>query len=222
MSGYMVFWSKDRIKALNKAGDNGPIHVIYGGRHTKEPSLKKIKVGDVLFPVSLEKDRLVVMGRLQVERLEDAFEYQLRETGLPRDAIIPIGTVLISDGTFTEKEGRFIRFHDGAGYLSKIAIPNDTTRIIDINTLPQKKCALHQIPITCCSEIAAVGTGSLIKPRPIPEEKVPLLLFGNSKSTMKGLGQGTSGKITSISLSGHVRKMSPETKEVFESLFAEE
>ena len=54
MSGYMIFWSQDHVKKLKKAGDNGPIQVVYGGRHSKEPSLKKIKVGDVIFPVALE------------------------------------------------------------------------------------------------------------------------------------------------------------------------
>ena len=108
MSGYMIFWSQDHVKKLKKAGDNGPIQVVYGGRHSKEPSLKKIKVGDVIFPVALEKDQLVVMARLQVEKLENAFEYQLREVGMPCQAIIPEGTMLISDGPFTETDGRFI------------------------------------------------------------------------------------------------------------------
>jgi len=219
MSGYMIFWSQDHVKKLKKAGDNGPIQVVYGGRHTKEPSLKKIKVGDVIFPVALEKERLVVMARLQVERLENAFEYQLREVGRPCDAIIPEGTMLISDGPLTEKEGRFIAFNGGCGYLSKAIIPYGITRTIDLDTLTRKECAYHQIPITCCSEIAAVGKGSSIKARPIPEDKVSLLLFGNTKSALKGLGNGRSGKITSVSLSGFVRKMSPETFEIFESLF---
>ena len=218
----MIFWSQDHVKALKKAGDNGPLRVIYGGRHTKEPSLKKIKVGDLLFPVALEKEKLVVMARLQVEKLEDAFEYQLMETGGYHGAIIPEGTLLISDGPFSEKLGRFISFHDGCGYLAQTLGPNDITRTIDLATLAQKNCAFHQLPITCCSEIAARGTGTIIKPRPIPEEKIPMLLFGNSKSSMRGLGQGTSGKITSVSLSGHVRKMSPETLEVFQSIFADE
>ena len=221
MSGYMIFWSQDHVKKLKKAGDNGPIQVVYGGRHSKEPSLKKIKVGDVIFPVALEKDQLVVMTRLQVEKLENAFEYQLREVGMPCQAIIPEGTMLISDGPFTETDGRFIAFSDGSGYMSKIAVPDNITRTIDLDTLTRKDCAYHQLPLTCCSEIAAVGKGSSIKPRPIPEDKVPLLMFGNTPSSLKGLGNGKSGKITSVSLSGFVRKMSPETLEIFESLFAD-
>jgi hypothetical protein len=219
MSGYMVFWSQDHVKKLKAAGDNGPIKVVYGGRHSKEPSLKKIKVGDVIFPVALEKEKLVVMARLKVERLENAFEYQLREVGMPCAAVIPEGTMTISDGPFTEKDGRFIAYHDGAGYLSNTVIPEGITRTIDLDTLTRKECAYHQIPITCCSEIAAVGCGSTIEARLIPEEKVPLLLFGNTQSSLKGLGNGRSGKITSVSLSGFVRKMSPETFEIFERLF---
>ena len=159
------------------------------------------------------------MARLSVEKLEDAFEYQLREIGMPCGAIIPEGTMLISDGPFTEKDGRFIAFRDGSGYLSKTPVPENISRTIDLDTLTRKDCAYHQFPITCCSEIAAVGNGSLIKARPIPEEKIPLLLFGNTPSSLKGLGGGKSGKITSVSLSGFLRKMSPETFEIFESIF---
>ena len=107
-------------------------------------------------------------------------------------------------------------------HLAKTAVPDGITRTIDLDTLTKKDCAFHQMPITCCSETAAVGNGSTIKARPIPEEKVPLLLFGNTKSSLKGLGNGKSGKITSVSLSGFVRKMSPETFEIFESLFKDE
>ena len=44
MSGYMTFWSKEHIRDMKKAGDIGPLTVIYGGRHSKEPSLKKMAV----------------------------------------------------------------------------------------------------------------------------------------------------------------------------------
>lgn len=185
MSGYMTFWSKEHIRDMKKAGDIGPLTVIYGGRHSKEPSLKKIKVGDVIFPVSLENNKLIVMARLQVERLEDAFEYQLREIGYPCGAIIPEGTLVISDGPFTEKEGRFVEFSNGCGYMSKITIPDNITRKIDMNTLTHRECAYHKFPITCCSEIAAIGRGTTIKGRAIPDDKIPMLLFGNTKSTLK-------------------------------------
>ena len=45
---------------------------------------------------------------------------------------------------------------------------------------------------------------------------------GYSKSTLKGLGLGKNGKISSISLAGCLRKMSPETFEIFEELFDDE
>lgn len=58
--------------------------------------------------------------------------------------------------------------------------------------------------------------------RTIPDDKIPRLLFGNTKSTLKGLGLGKNGKISSISLAGYLRKMSPETFEIFEELFDDE
>ncbi|MBR0224772.1 MAG: hypothetical protein IJL92_01810 [Thermoguttaceae bacterium] len=45
MDGYTVFWAKDRVEELKKAGDAGPIRVVFGGRHLREPSLIKAKVG---------------------------------------------------------------------------------------------------------------------------------------------------------------------------------
>ena len=98
-------------------------------------------------------------------------------------------------------------------------IPDNITQKIDMNTLTHRECAYHKFPITCCSEIAAIGRGTTIKGRAIPDDKIPMLLFGNTKSTLKGLGLGKSGKISSISLAGYLRKMSPETFEIFEELF---
>lgn len=85
-----------------------------------------------------------------------------------------------------------------------------------------KDRAYHPLPITCCSGIAAGGKGSVIKARPVPDDDIPRLLFGNTKSTMKGLRTGKDGKLTSVSLAGSLRKMSPETFEIFEGLFADE
>ena len=219
MSGYMIFWSKERIKELKKGGDKGPICVVYGGRHKQEPALGKIKVGDVIFPVSLEAGKLYVMARLSVEKLEDAFEYQLRETGMPRAAIVPEGTLTLSDGHLSEERGKFASFRGGCGYLDEITLPEGLTRTIDLDKLTEKPCKAHQIPITCCSEIAAVGTGSRIEAKQIPDEMIVKFRFGATKSSEKGLRLNKEGKLTSISMAGFVRKMSKETFEFFERMF---
>ncbi len=187
MDGYTVFWAKDRVEELKKAGDAGPIRVVYGGRHLREPSLVKVKVGDVIFPVALANGKLAVMARLPVDRVEPAFEYQLRETGLVRGAIVPKGV---------------------------------RPRTNESNQAPTCSFAPHQKPITCCSESAASGNGSSIEPRIMPDEFVPRLLFGPSDDSLKSLRFDKNGKLSVVSFSGYVRRMSPETLEIFESLFA--
>ena len=33
MTGYITFWSKEHVRSLEKAGDRGPLSVIYGGHY---------------------------------------------------------------------------------------------------------------------------------------------------------------------------------------------
>lgn len=81
------------------------------------------------------------------------------------------------------------------------------------------KC--HQMPFNCCSETAASGTnGSSIELRPIPKEILPQLRFGSTKAKEKPLMLDKDGCPKIISISGHVRKLSEETREVFETLFS--
>ena len=48
MAYYTVFWPKDWVDEIKKAGDNGPIKVIFGSIHTRMPSVASIKVGDIV------------------------------------------------------------------------------------------------------------------------------------------------------------------------------
>lgn len=62
MSGYMVYWPSEQVRSLEKAKDTGPIRVVLGSVHTKMPSIQKVKVGDVIYPVSLKGGVLYVMA----------------------------------------------------------------------------------------------------------------------------------------------------------------
>lgn len=73
MAGFMSYWSKDYIKSLKKAGDNGELSIIFGSHHTSMPSISSVKVGDLIYPVTLAKGTLCVMGKLPVEKIEIAF-----------------------------------------------------------------------------------------------------------------------------------------------------
>ena len=53
MAGYMVYWPQDRVKELQKAGDEGPIKVVFGSVHARMPAITSVKVGDIVFPITL-------------------------------------------------------------------------------------------------------------------------------------------------------------------------
>ena len=58
MAGYIVYWPQDRVKELQKAGDTGPVKVVLGSVHARMPSIASVKVGDVIFPVTVIKKQL--------------------------------------------------------------------------------------------------------------------------------------------------------------------
>lgn len=91
MSGYITYWPKEQIKKLEKDKDNGPIQVIFGSIHTRMPSIKSVKEGDVIYPVTVSGGTLCVVARLPVEKIEPAYEYLIRELGNRCSALIPDG-----------------------------------------------------------------------------------------------------------------------------------
>ena len=70
MPGYMVYWPKDRVEEIKRAGDVGPIKVVLGSIHLRMPTIVSIKEGDVVFPVTLIDKHLYIMARLPVEHRE--------------------------------------------------------------------------------------------------------------------------------------------------------
>ena len=83
----MVYWPQDWVSELNKAGDTGPVKVVYGSIHSRMPTISSIQVGDVVFPVSLIKKKLYVMARMPVTHRERAIDYCMRELGRPCGAL---------------------------------------------------------------------------------------------------------------------------------------
>ena len=68
MAAYMTYWPGEQLRALKKAGDTGPIKVVLGSIHSKMPSITSVKVGDIIYPVSVIKGGLCVLARLPVEK----------------------------------------------------------------------------------------------------------------------------------------------------------
>lgn len=48
MAGYITYWSREHIRRLERAGDGGPLSVVYGGPHMAMPSIASLKAGDVI------------------------------------------------------------------------------------------------------------------------------------------------------------------------------
>ena len=218
MSGYITFWSKDYVKELEKNKDIGPFMLVYGSQQKKMPSISSLKLGDIIYPVSIQEVTLCVMARLPIEKIEPAFDYLMREIGHRHSSLIPEGILIKSQGTF----GEFNTFSGGCGYTEEVILPSNIQTIIYEKDLVIKEHNFHQEPITCCAELAASGeNGSSIQKRIIPIETVSTMLFGKTKSTQKPLRLDKNGKISSISLSGFIRKMNDETFEIFENLFSD-
>lgn len=231
MAGYLTFWSKEHVRNLERAGDQGPLSVIYGGPHTKMPSLAAVKPGDILYPTSIQNGTLCAMARLEVERIEPAPEYLMREVGRPAGALVPKGMALertgrggenLLDGGVLDFTHSVFALSDGTRLKRREELPADLTKIFTQAHYIDKPHKRHQEPQTCCAELAASGRGSSIRPRPLPAACLPELRFGPSRSREKPLLLNTEGLAAPRSLSGFVRKMSQETWERFEALFAEE
>lgn len=217
MAGYITFWSKEHIKSLQKANDSGPLSVIYGSHHSKMPSIKSLKEGDVLYPVSLLQGTLCVMARLPVEKIVNAFDYLITNTGNTYGARIP------EDVAMRSKKANGDIYYACANakfYNQKDELPDTVKTIILEDELQEISHKKHQEPQTCCAEIAAVSKhGSEIRARPLPKECLKDLRFGPTKSTQKPLRLNKDGIPTVVSLSGFVRKMSEDTQAVFEKIF---
>ena len=83
MNSYFILWPSDWCKLLAQANDAGPLQVIYGGPHISVPALGKVKVGDIIYPITVKSGQLFIIGRMQVERITQA-EVYLQEQNINR------------------------------------------------------------------------------------------------------------------------------------------
>lgn len=211
MAHFMVYWPQDRADELKKAGDRGPIKVVFGSIHSRMPTIASIKVGDVVFPVTMMQKKLYALARLPVTHRERAFDYCLRELGNPHGSLTPEGIVV-------EQSSGFLWSWDCKSYHSRAEVP-EGLQIITLEMQTPKPHLKHQEPFNCCSQWAVWGeAGTSIEPRPLPDECIPQLRFGYPKSKEKALRLDKNGNILSSSLTA-TRRMSEETAEIFESLF---
>ncbi|MEV4463429.1 hypothetical protein AB0J51_07390 [Micromonospora echinofusca] len=69
---YTVYWPQERWRAA--LGVRRPLEVLFGGPHLSEPSFLRAKVrpGDTLYPIGVNRQVLFVFGRMRVRELVTA------------------------------------------------------------------------------------------------------------------------------------------------------
>ncbi len=86
MSGCMIYRTKEYVERI---GSGDCLSVVFGGYSLSVPSVTKVKVGDMVCPLTMNRNELYAMGRLTVEKTEPAFDHLMRETGMPYDRMFP-------------------------------------------------------------------------------------------------------------------------------------
>ena len=105
--------------------------------------------------------------------------------------------------------------YETPSYKSLNSVPENLTMIIP----GDKPHCKHQEPFNCCAQWAVWGeNGSVIRPRLIPDELVPLLRFGCPKSKEKPLRINSKGVVLAQSIAA-TRRLSEESAKIFEELF---
>ena len=217
MAGYMVYWPQDRWKEIKKAGDAGPIKVVYGSIHSRMPTIASIQVGDVVFPVTQMNKHLYVLARLPVTHREQAFDYCMRELGTQHSALIPEGVALERRYAFGAKAPFYWTWD--CRHFDRLEDVPEGIQVIPLSGQVEKPHLEHQNPFNCCSQWAVWGEeGSSIAPRQLPDEVLPRLRFGPSPSKEQPLKFTPKGSVLSSRLAS-TRRMSQETWEIFEELF---
>ncbi|PJJ54894.1 hypothetical protein [Hymenobacter chitinivorans] len=75
MNSYFILWPNEWCKRLAQANDAGPLQVVYGGPHISVPSLGKVMPGDLIYSVAIKDGQLFILGKLEVEQIQDADSY---------------------------------------------------------------------------------------------------------------------------------------------------
>ena len=64
---FTCYWSPHEIDHFVNVSDPGPLGINLTGGNAKRSSHAKLQAGDVYFPVTLKKGKLMVLGRLRVQ-----------------------------------------------------------------------------------------------------------------------------------------------------------
>jgi hypothetical protein len=79
---WVVLWTLERCRWLQRVGDEGPLEVIFGGPHTSMPSIEAVRVGDRIYPVSVNEGALCVIAAMKVESLISPEDFVRQKLGI--------------------------------------------------------------------------------------------------------------------------------------------
>jgi len=79
---FVVLWTLERCKWLQRVKDVGPLEVVFGGPHTSQPSVESVRPGDTIYPIAVMDGTLHLIGRVLVASLMPPSQFVRERLGL--------------------------------------------------------------------------------------------------------------------------------------------
>lgn len=79
---FVVMWTIERSRWLQRVGDRGPLEVVFGGPHISMPSINAVQVEDTVYPVSIMSGALYIIAGLKVEELLSPEDFVRQRLGM--------------------------------------------------------------------------------------------------------------------------------------------
>jgi hypothetical protein len=84
LNSFVVLWTLERCRWLQRVGDLGPLEVVFGGPHTSMPSLDALRAGDRIYPVFVSGGALHVLAGMSVEAIVSPDDFVRQRLGITR------------------------------------------------------------------------------------------------------------------------------------------
>ncbi len=81
---FVVLWTLERCRWLQRVRDHGPLEVIFGGPHRSLPTIESVTIGDAIYPVCVIDGTIHVIARMHVSSLVPPEEYVAVHFGFTR------------------------------------------------------------------------------------------------------------------------------------------
>ena len=83
---FVILWTQERIRWLQRVKDFGPLEVIFGGPHISMPAIDHVSLGDCLYPVAVRGGKVFLLAGMKVQAIEPPDEFVRNRFGLERPA----------------------------------------------------------------------------------------------------------------------------------------